>query len=339
MLDLSSASGNVVVPKDILERLELKGLELSHLPNQNRYSLLKTLIGEYYSLDPKSITLGNGCDAVLERLAYLYAGDNPVTLAPTFGRLFEAPKRYAKLTHIYRLKESKQFSYDQSEHIKFMKYLALKNATSVWVCSPNNPTGSIINTEYISDMASAYPGTIFIIDEVFIDFLLYKDKISATELVKKFRNVIVVNSFSKTWGLSGLRLGFCVSSLPIARQVQGISLMFDVSTIAVDLGILCLREPEYKHNAINEMHDIRIQLLKYLQGLKGLYFVSHSEINVLALKLNSTSEDKFIGVDSLVKIKLLSGISGIPNSSYVRLQVPNSKEDLMYLKTLLSCYE
>ena len=123
------------------------------------------------------------------------------------------------------------------------KWLEFHDAGTVYLVNPSNPLGTVISHRAIEHAAINNPATVFIVDEAYIEYA--GDGVTCLELTKRFANVIVLRTFSKAWGLAGLRLGYLVAHPGVLEQVADGINEKDVTTISVRAAISVLQHHDH----------------------------------------------------------------------------------------------
>src|SRR5690606_10008564 len=171
----------------------------------NRYpdplqKALKDRLAQIKGVSAENIFFGNGSDEAIDLLfrAFVRPGvDNVVILPPTYGMyevsaaINDAAIRVANLAADFQL--------DKAAILNAVD----ENTKIIFVCSPNNPTGNLMDTHVIQELLEAFPGLV-VVDEAYIDFA---DTESHTSLLGAFPNLVVLQTLSKAWGLAALRCG------------------------------------------------------------------------------------------------------------------------------------
>ena len=189
-LDANENAFGSVLPK-------ISGVDLSRYPDPLAQKL-REKYSQFAGVPAKKILVGNGSDEIiwLLLLAFVESNEEVLTFAPTFSMY----RVFAELLGL-RVREvalEKDFSLDAE---KFRKNISAKTKL-IFLCSPNNPTGQILPLADIEKILRTKK--IVVVDEAYIEFAPEK---SAAKLLKKYPNLIVLRTFSKAWGLAGLRVG------------------------------------------------------------------------------------------------------------------------------------
>ncbi|MGI8467385.1 MAG: histidinol-phosphate transaminase [Pyrinomonadaceae bacterium] len=200
--------------------------------NYNRYpdplqTEIKEKIAEFNNVKPSEIFIGNGSDEAIDLLFRIFCEprrDNVLICPPTYGmyevsaEINDVSIKRAKLTADFRL------DFDAIEK-------AIDECTKLlFICSPNNPTGNAFAREEILNLAKSFNG-IVVVDEAYIHFSREKSLIDEIEI---FSNLVVLQTFSKAWGLAGLRVGLAFANEEIIRLFNKVKPPYNVSQIAQD---------------------------------------------------------------------------------------------------------
>jgi len=255
---------NFFIPRKKLHELIVEALEDldPRLYPQDEEEKLRGKIGEYVGLSANNIVVGNGGDEILEKIAHLFLGkgEQAITISPTFSMYrFAVNLQKAKLVEVPL---NKDFSLNVDRLLS-----SITSRTKVlFLCSPNNPTGNQFRIDEIKSLTEGFPGVV-VVDEAYVEFADY----SVTSLVKKYENLIVVRTFSKAFGLAGLRLGYGVADVEIAKALsECVSPPFSVNTVSLKVGAKILENTEIVECAIQKVKAEREKMVKALNGIDGV---------------------------------------------------------------------
>lgn len=221
-----------------------------------RSEKLVLALSKYLKVSENMIGIGNGSDQILDLfLANFASKQNKVlTSEPTFGFFEERCKLYSIPT--IKIPFSKDMTLDINEFIS-----QSKNTDILYLDSPNNPTGfQFLKTDLIK-LVKQFNGLV-IIDEAYGEFGDY----SLINLTKSIDNLIVVQTFSKTFGLAGLRLGYFVANKKIVDVFSRIiQYPYPLNSLAIEAGILALEKPKIMLDAINTIKNERARIIQNLR--------------------------------------------------------------------------
>lgn len=189
---------------------------------------LKSALASKHSLSPVNFMIGNGSDEVLQLIAAAYVehGDNAITSETTFSEYTFATKLYSGTMRYAAMEEG---------HFQLDRILSMiDNRTKmVFLCSPNNPTGTYINNITLTDFINKVPRNVLIvIDEAYREYTNASDIPDSVELMKRHDNIIVLRTFSKIYGLAGLRIGYGMSNPGVITDLEKTRTPFNVNLLS-----------------------------------------------------------------------------------------------------------
>ncbi len=228
---------------------------------------LKAMIEKVKQVPASCIFLGNGSDEAID-LAYRCFTrpgiDNVVAIEPTYGMY----KVCADINDV----EYRPVLLDEHFQISAEKLLAAcdDNTKIIWICSPNNPTGNNINREEITKVLEQFEG-IVIIDEAYSDFS--QEKPFRLEL-RNYKNLIVLNTFSKAWGCAAIRLGMAFAHPEIINIYNKVKYPYNVNLLTQQKAMEVLKEPYETDKVIRILLQERARLISAFRDLpicEGIY--------------------------------------------------------------------
>lgn len=226
-----------VNPAIYLAAKQLSRLEINHYPHPYSDALRKE-IARFYGIDRDGILVGNGSDEIIDMLtkAFSNPGDRICFPGPSFVMYdFYARVNMGNATAV-------ELSDDFSLSAK--KMLALKPAV-VFIASPNNPTGNAFARDDIMEVV-LNSRSLVVIDEAYADYC----RQNLLELPKRHRNVVVTRTFSKAFGLAGLRVGFAYGHPATIRTLYKVRPPFSVGAFSECAALIALRHPEFLKKSV-----------------------------------------------------------------------------------------
>ena len=238
----------------------------------NRYpdplqSEVKTLLSPIKKVRPSQIFLGNGSDEAIDLVYRIFCRpgfDNVVAPAPTYGMyqvcadINDIEYRAVPLADGYQL------------DMPAMKAAIDQNTKAIWLCSPNNPTGNVFAKEdllWFLDNVNA----MVVVDEAYIDF---SDKGTMVEMLDKYPNLIVLQTFSKAWGQAAIRLGIALASEEVIGYFNKVKYPYNVNILTQQHAIKVLNDVDRKERNVAEIlaqRDILRDLLLSVPCVKEVY--------------------------------------------------------------------
>ena len=240
---------------------------------------MKTLLAPIKKVRPSQIFLGNGSDEAIDLVYRIFCRpgiDNVVAPAPTYGMyqvcadINDIEYRAVPLADGYQL------------DMPAMKAAIDQNTKAIWLCSPNNPTGNVFAKEdllWFLDNVNA----MVVVDEAYIDF---SDKGTMVEMLDKYPNLIVLQTFSKAWGQAAIRLGIALASEEVIGYFNKVKYPYNVNILTQQHAIKVLNDVDRKERNVAEIlaqRDILRDLLLSVPCVKEVY---PSDANFLLCKVS-----------------------------------------------------
>jgi histidinol-phosphate aminotransferase len=221
-----------------LEALGRCGAEASRYPGAIEEGV-RSALARHHQVDPSQIVLGCGSSDVLRMAdsAFVPSGTRIVAAEPTF----EAVLNYAKVTRAEAIKVplTPEYRHDLAR----MTAACDARTAMVYVCNPNNPTGTIVDSEQLEDFFKRLPPTcIVLVDEAYHHFVENPRYKSVLELPTRHDNVVVTRTFSKIYGMAGMRLGYAVASASNAERLRQHASWDNTSQAALAMGLASLSD-------------------------------------------------------------------------------------------------
>ncbi|MBI4448909.1 histidinol-phosphate aminotransferase family protein [Candidatus Woesearchaeota archaeon] len=292
-------------------------------------------ISNVRNIPPHNILVGNGSSDIMFTLFQHVGIRSAVILDPMYNE-------YAHiLQHILNIpftrikqKESEHFAIDIEPIIS-----AGQTHDAVILVNPNNPTGQHLTKKKVTYLLNRLPKTtLLIIDESYIEYVGTQE--SMEQEVQHHDNLIIIKSMSKTYALSGLRVGYLVASQPLIEKLSKFQAPWSVNMLAQIAGMIALQNQEYAVNMIQTTHKLRESLMQGLHNI-GLTTIP-SKANFFLVKLSKHINAQRI-VDSLAAEKIF--IRNPDNQStqfygnYIRISVKDQESNTKIIEALTKAVE
>lgn len=251
---------------------EIPDLKLNRYPDPHQKEL-KEIVGNYYSIAEENLFFGVGSDEIIDLLIRIFcdAKDFVLIPEPTYGMYKVACDINNIKTKSILLND--EFQIDLNEIKKYQPKI-------IFLCSPNNPVGNLLNKNDVLELCKN-SGAVVIIDEAYIDFCI--DKTFAGE-VKNFPNLIILRTFSKAWGLAGIRLGYCIADNEIIKLLFKIKAPYNINSLTKFALKSAMENHLLKDKYVKSIIRERERLKNQLESLAGITKVYNSEANFLLFK-------------------------------------------------------
>jgi len=283
---------------------------------------LKKSIASLKLINSDQILLGNGSDEILDIIIRTFCEPNKdevILLPPTYGM-------YEVLSNINQSIIRKVRLNDEFELNLDLIFNNISNKTKIiFICSPNNPTGNALPIDQIISILDNFFG-IVVLDEAYIDF---SESESLIGLIKKYPNLIICQTFSKAYGMAGIRLGMCFANSIFIDYFNKIKPPYNVNSLTQDRALKLLESPEKINNGINEILEERKKIEKQLMKFKFIKKIFPSDANFLLIMVDNAEKryDQFLSKGVVLRNR--SHLIGCENTLRVTIGTP--KENTKFI--------
>jgi len=239
---------------------------------------LKSKIAAIKKVKEEQLFLGNGSDEAIDLLIRAFCApgvDEIITMQPSYG-MYEVSASIND-THVKHIPLTETFDIDISATLNSIT----SNTKLIFLCSPNNPTGNLLSHDKIIELIRNFTGLV-IIDEAYIDFANVEGFVFK---LNQYKNLVVLQTLSKAWGLAGLRLGMCFASPEIIAVLNKIKPPYNISSTTQSIVGDLLSNSIQKEKQVNEIIAQREILNKKLPLQKVVEHVYPSDANFILVQV------------------------------------------------------
>jgi histidinol-phosphate aminotransferase len=253
----------------------------------NRYpdpmqQAVKAELAALKGLRPEQIFLGNGSDEAIDLLYRCFCEpgrDHALLMPPTYG-MYQVSADIHR-TDVVQIPLTPDFQMDTEEVIA-----ALRPGTKlVFICSPNNPSGNCLAERDIELVLRHAPGLV-VVDEAYIDFAPER---SLAPFLSRWPNLVILQTFSKAWGMAGLRLGMAFAHPDVIAMLNKIKPPYNVNLLTQQLALDALRHPERHAQMVAGLLEQRAQLRALLAELPRIQHIYPSDANFLLVRVDDAN--------------------------------------------------
>ena len=284
---------------------------------------LKRTLADIKQVKSEQILLGNGSDEVLDLIfrTFCEPGEEEVLiLPPTYGMY----SVLAKLNNII----VKEVPLNKNFEIEIDSVLEAVNQKTkiIFICSPNNPSGNAIPLDQIEQLLDRFKG-ILVVDEAYIDFSEQK---SALSILDQYPQLLVCQTFSKAYGLAGIRLGMCYANPLIINYFNKIKPPYNVNSLTQSRALAQLETSESIQNQVISLISERKKLEQELKQFDFVSKIYPSDANFLLVVVDDANKryDQFL--DAGVVLRNRSRLQGCNNA--LRVTVGTPEENTNFIK-------
>lgn len=317
-----------------LEAIKNSSWQIPFYPDSNS-TLLKEAIAQYIGgITVENVIIGNGsCELIhIFAEAFVDRGTEALIPTPTFGEYEKAVEKMGG--KIKLLPPAPGFRLHSRDLLSEVD----SKTRIVFLCNPNNPTGSLISSDDILKIAeeTVRRGILVFIDEDFIEFVSGERRFSLADKVGTYQNILVLRSFTKIFGLAGLRIGYGVACRDIIEVLSKVKIPWNVNCLAQAAAIATLQDKEYLRKMEELLKQERSFLLDKLEK-NGCFTVFPADANFIFIDIRRTgltaAELKQRMLQHGILIRDCSSFKGL-DGYFIRIAVRTRKENEKFLEAL-----
>jgi len=305
---------------DIQARL---GQWLNAYPDRS-HAALKQALGRRYGIPPDWVMIGAGLDAILDMITrvFLDNGDAYLMPVPSFYLFENYAERMGAVPYFLPLREEDEFRWTAQTTQRFKELVDKFRPKLIWLATPNNPTGQFIHASVLEDLidyASGYNAFV-VVDEAYGEYTDPTGGVhSAAQFLERYRNLMVLRTFSKKYGLASLRIGYLMtSSTEIMEGLQIHRHHFPVTQFSADLALIALEDEDFLVESRNRLKGTRADVFERLGRLRNLALIP-SKANIFMLRhrhLDGAAFSRALQRRGIVASPL--AISGVRDRGFLR---------------------
>lgn len=305
---------------------------LDHLeiyPDGNA-TMLREKLSSHLNVSADQLIFGCGSDEIVEIISrtYLEEGTNTITAWPTFPQY-----RHCAKIEGAEVKEVPLLENGEHDLTKMLSEVD-ENTRIIWLCSPNNPTGNLIERDKLVSFLKKCPKDILVVvDEAYYEYIDKDKNPNTVELLNQFSNLIILRTFSKAYGLANLRVGYGIASKEIATLLNITRGPFNTTTIGQLSAIHALEDQDFIAHSYEKNLENKSSFRRDLEEI-GLSSYE-SEANFLFVKLPTSGDQLFEYLLSKGFIVRSGEALGHPNG--VRITI-GTEEQMSELRELIKEY-
>ena len=320
VIKLASNENPLGASLKVVEAIKLSLKDAHRYPDGNGYEL-KRAISQHLDVALEMISLGNGSNELLELIARVFVCKNTDEVIFSQYAFVVYPLVTQALGATAKVAPAKDYSHD----LNAMLELINDNTKLIFIANPNNPTGTIVSDDEIYNFLIKIPSDIpMVLDQAYFEYLNVSDE--AVDWLNEFDNLIITRTFSKAYGLAGLRVGYSVCSPIIADFINRVREPFNVNHTAQVAAICALSDLDY----LEESKKVNInglrQLEKGFKKLKLSYIPSHA--NFIAVKFSNAMKI----YNNLLKEGVI--VRPVEMDNFLRISIGNTEENTYLLRVL-----
>lgn len=300
--------------------------ELHTYPDPDSFEI-KSLVSKNLGIDEERIIFGNGSTELIEILTnHLFQDQGSAVISQYTYPLYEM--LVARCNGAIIKVPMINWQYD----LDGMMATINNDTRAIFLVNPNNPTGSWISLNKLHDFLVEVPKHILVIvDEAYYDYMDgVPEYSSGVNLIDKFANLVITRTFSKVYGLAGLRIGYAIAAPEIIKMIASRKQSANVNIVAQYAAVAAYLDDDYRNNVITEVNKNRLMLENALRGM-NIDFI-HTNTNFIMIKVKQASIDvykKLLEHNIVIQPMEIYNLSG-----YIRVSIGNEDDTNKFISTL-----
>lgn len=267
---------NTLAPSPRVQAV-LQSISADTLTKYPERAHVERIVAKHFGLSPDAVLLTNGVDEAIHLVCetYLEPQDEVIIVTPTFSMYALYAEATGATVRATQADSNLQFPYQQVQDA------ICPNTRLIMIASPNNPTGTVVESKFLLDLAASTPQAALLVDEAYYHFhgeSMLNDTAAVT-------NLIVARTFSKAYGLAGLRIGLLAGHPDAMRYVRKVSSPYNVNSIALECLPAALEDQAYIDWYAGQIHESRIFAEQELTRLGVHWWPSHA--NFILVEIGS----------------------------------------------------
>ncbi len=321
IVKLASNENPLGVPPKAIEAIRASAEKVNLYPEAMADELREAL-SKYVGAPSENIVVGNGSDDVMEQCVkvFLSRGEGAVITPPTFSYYRILTTMYGGRCVEAALKEDEEeYSFDEAALLS-----AAREAKLLFLCSPNNPTGNLLPEKLLSEVLEEE--VVVVLDEAYAEFAGK----SYAELVRHHDNLVVLRTFSKAFGLAGLRVGYCIAGESVASYLERVRQPFSVNLLAQKAALAALEDKDFLRRSVEVVRRGRRYITEELRKMGVRAFNSHANFVLFRTERRDL-------VEELAKRGIIvRGCESFPglDERYVRVSVGTPEQNKRFIEAL-----
>lgn len=287
---------------------------------------LRSLLSKKLKVKTQNLIFGNGSDEIIDIIvkAFCSPGDEILTSDTTFLEYKIIAQQNGRNVRCVGLKNLK---YDL---VKIKNSITARTKL-IFIANPNNPTGTYVDKKEICEFLKSLPDRVIVVlDEAYIEFAKVKDFPQSLSYLNEGKNIIILRTFSKVYGLAGLRIGYAIANDEFIRYMERVRQPFNVNSLAQVAATAALGDEVFLKKYIRLVDKGKKYIYKQLRTLKIEYVASATNFILIDLKQDVTRIFKSM----LKKGVIVRDLKQYGLNNYIRVTIGTDRENRKFIKAL-----
>lgn len=287
---------------------------------------LRTAVAKHLNVSEKQLLFGNGSDdliAIVTR-SLLYPGVNTVMATPSFSQYSHNAEIEGAEIREVPLKDGKH-------DLEAMLAQIDENTSVVWVCNPNNPTGTIVSDDELQQFLKQVPSDVLVVlDEAYFEYVTdpsYKDTLP---YVNEYSNVIIMRTFSKAYGLAAFRVGYAIAQEDVIAKLDPVRAPFNNTVLSHKVAIVALEDQAFIQETVQKNEEGKKQFVQFCEK-HGLHFYP-TQTNFILFEVKADSDIVF--QEMMKRGFIIRSGNALTTPGYIRVTIGTKEQNEKFLSLL-----
>ncbi|RJX33275.1 MAG: histidinol-phosphate transaminase [Oxalobacter sp.] len=328
IVKLASNENPLGMPESARKAMQAAVAEIGRYPDANGFAL-KEAIAKRYAVPQDWITLGNGSNDILELAAHAFVQPGQSVVFSQYSFIV-----YALATQAVGGRSIVVPAQKYGHDLDAMRQAITSDTRLVFIANPNNPTGTFIAPQEIEVFLKAVPrNVVIVIDEAYNEYLNPELQYESTDWVRQYPNLLVSRTFSKAYGLAGLRVGFGLAQPPVTDLLNRIRQPFNVNSLAQAAAIAALNDSAFLQQSAKLNTEGYTQLTQAFDEMKLEYVQSFGNF-VLVKVGDDDGAGARINLALLKKGIIVRPVAGYGLPQWLRVTIGLQHENAAFIQAL-----
>jgi histidinol-phosphate aminotransferase len=322
VIKLASNENPLGCSEKVKEKIKEELNNLAIYPDGNA-TKLKEILSKFLNVSVEEILPSSGSDEMIDLIvkAYVNKGDEIIMADITFPRYIQTAEMMGGIPVIVPLKD---YTFD----LDGMLEKITDKTKIIWICNPNNPTGTMLKEEELVKFFDKVPENVLVVyDEAYREYATKDDyPKDSIKFVKNYPNILVMRTFSKAYGLAGIRVAYSVGNKEIIENINKVRGPFNVNSLALEAAITALEDQDF----IKKSYDLNLEGKNYLyeEFDKMGFFYPPSETNHIFVNVERNGQEVFVELQKRgVIIRPMGG-------TFIRVSIGTMEENKIFIEKL-----
>lgn len=298
--------------------------KLNRYPDPSQKALREKL-AEYLNVKAHNLFFGVGSDEIIDLLIRIFCEpgkDSVIIPKPTYGMYHVACD--INNVKVISVPLNKNFHVNVIQTIKAVQ----KNSKMIFLCSPNNPTGNLLKRKSVIDLLKKFNG-IIVVDEAYIDFC---EKESLIDLVNEYENLVITRTFSKAWGLAGIRCGYSIANPEITSLLFKIKAPYNMNKLTASTILMALDKYKIRNEFVKKLNAEKEKLIRELNKIKAVNKILPTDANFVTFSIKNSDKIFYKLAEDGIIIRNRSNELNMKNC--LRVSIGSPTENKLFIKKL-----